>query len=75
MKRGHIYFSNGFRYQDRDHCRPSSLESGADVYQGCLPATLRGPGFRFVFCGQFILTVLLIQLAAQPECCDTENKQ
>ena len=49
MKRGHIYFSNGFRYQDRDHCRPSNLESGADVYQGCLPATLRGPGFALSF--------------------------
>ena len=75
MKRGQIYFSNGFRYQGRDHCRPSSLESGADVYQGCLPATLGGPGLALSFCGQLFLTVLLIQLVAQPECGDTENKQ
>lgn len=75
MKRGQIYFANGFRYQGRDHCRPSSLESGADVYQGCLQATLGGPVFALSFCGQLFLTVLLIQLAAQPECGDTEKKQ
>ena len=62
-------------YQGRDHCRPSSLESGADVYQGGLPATLGGPGFALSFRGQLFLTVLLIQFLAPPECGDTENKQ